>query len=1103
MGVDKKNITAGTLSVILKDFKPSYITPKMYGAVGDGVADDTAAIQKCIDENDTVFFPAGVYAVKHLELHENSAILGENRTNTIIRRHEDVKLEDYPLHHRQNFLIGYNAQAHEDERIKNIEISNLTVDGMGERYSYRENPNAELMAGRQYHNILIRAVDGVRLVNVCSKNALYDGANISACNDVLVQDCIFENNGANIANITRNALSISGRYWSDKAQKNLQMYCRNIRILNNTMRGSKDEGMQFGSCAEIIIDGNNCYENGDAGIEGTEYITGDTYILEGGKYIITKNIVHDNGNRGITDYHKYKDGTNIDYIIEGNVIYNQVGNNIGIEARGNSSVSIKGNHIIDGEKPIVVTGAKQITFIGNVIKNPRKSVAIMASDVAIASDNIIVGDDNDSGILTKAKTANISDNYFEGLKSGGAVYYQGTNGVLTVKNNTILNCSTAVCVDRDNDEVVLEGNRAYDNRSGEDRKYTYFLHGGRLNAGKTDEREIHIKSVKYINNSYGNFKHLKKRLFTFDNEVEILDGVNEAGTKEVISKLLGSSIVSNQEIDLQELTKLVKAELAKENTENKSISDEKPSDDSTEGEEDKKGKDPIQSVEVASLNLLAFKDMEAQEFNGVSISVKDNLITLNGTLTANTDKWSLLNAQTSPMLEAGDYWLGIKEVSGSVEGANNSQWYYYGSSGAVNLGKFGEKNQKVKLTTAQNRNKFFLRTPATFNNYQFYLHMNQGESLQEYIPYGEKKTISVDSTVDAFEREVFEVANKVRALQTEDTLTFAMLTDMHVYPSYDENDSSVNQFKEQIEHIGAVNQYVDYDGLVLGGDYVNTQWLWKNKTISNEEYGAEVKKYASMFVDTGIESLYPIMGNHDSGFKPNLTGSKEVGREYSSFAMYENNLGELINSNSRIVRTAGKPYYYADFAEKKLRLISIATNVDNNDSEIKGVPYEVAVFLKNTLESLPIDYDVMVFGHIPFSLFKTALGKHSNTARTISILNGFHNHEIVDLDGTSTDCDFRNKTGKVIAYISGHYHGDRIVLPTDERAVFAFPEVTMGSAGYLGNKVINSGDYYFEADTPSRELGTITQDLWDSIIYNAKTKKLHIIRYGAGTDREV
>lgn len=59
-----------------------YVTPEDYGAVGDGVTDDTAAIKQCLLENDYVYFPRGRYRMTEpLEINrDNITIVGEGGT---------------------------------------------------------------------------------------------------------------------------------------------------------------------------------------------------------------------------------------------------------------------------------------------------------------------------------------------------------------------------------------------------------------------------------------------------------------------------------------------------------------------------------------------------------------------------------------------------------------------------------------------------------------------------------------------------------------------------------------------------------------------------------------------------------------------------------------------------------------------------------------------------------------------------------------------------------------------------------------------------------------------------------------------------------------
>lgn len=93
-------------------------------AVGDGVTDDTAAIQACIDYAHTnfnrgvIFFPFGNYVSKQLTLYDNISIVGFSPETTAIFLNSE---EEKPL-----FTVANNAQGFLSD---NISFNNITISG--------------------------------------------------------------------------------------------------------------------------------------------------------------------------------------------------------------------------------------------------------------------------------------------------------------------------------------------------------------------------------------------------------------------------------------------------------------------------------------------------------------------------------------------------------------------------------------------------------------------------------------------------------------------------------------------------------------------------------------------------------------------------------------------------------------------------------------------------------------------------------------------------------------------------------------------------------------------------------------------------------------
>ncbi len=138
------------------------ISVKDFGAVGNGIADDTQAIQEALNNasGKTVLFPTGTYAVGSLEVKENATLIGTNAT---------LKAK-YPV--TRFFMVGQGNRFNYEQMApdyyehkapgKNVSVSGLTFDG-----------NNQVLTGifiiNGSENI---SIQNVTIQNISSKKAL-------------------------------------------------------------------------------------------------------------------------------------------------------------------------------------------------------------------------------------------------------------------------------------------------------------------------------------------------------------------------------------------------------------------------------------------------------------------------------------------------------------------------------------------------------------------------------------------------------------------------------------------------------------------------------------------------------------------------------------------------------------------------------------------------------------------------------------------------------------------------------------------------------------------------------------------------------------------
>ncbi|MEF3310809.1 glycosyl hydrolase family 28-related protein [Paenibacillus sp. GYB004] len=186
------NVPEGLLTNVNRKLAELFpmVNVKWFGALGNGVKDDTQAIQQAINfantaaEKPIVFFPAGTY------------IVSPTRTTRIVL-HSGIRLTGS---HAAVIRVKNNAGDYEtifgpatnNTYIENVSISNLTID---QNASNNTTCNVTVAdnGSRQYAIAIYRfqhvIVDNVRFVSICGINAVTlngDGSKFA-----VVRDCFF------------------------------------------------------------------------------------------------------------------------------------------------------------------------------------------------------------------------------------------------------------------------------------------------------------------------------------------------------------------------------------------------------------------------------------------------------------------------------------------------------------------------------------------------------------------------------------------------------------------------------------------------------------------------------------------------------------------------------------------------------------------------------------------------------------------------------------------------------------------------------------------------------------------------------------------------
>lgn len=353
-------------------------------------------------------------------------------------------------------------------------------------------------------------------------------------------------------------------------------------------------------------------------------------------------------------------------------------------------------------------------------------------------------------------------------------------------------------------------------------------------------------------------------------------------------------------------------------------------------------------------------------------------------------------------------------------------------------------------------------------------------------------TITHASIPEYVKAAALEVAKKVRALQSDSTITFVAMSDAHqLDTSADINTGNL--------HAGMAAKVLAYalpniDFCCYLGDY--TAGSSTTTLDEGKQHFAEI----NADIDEAFSRIpqFRTLGNHDSlQYSKGQNGSVLEAEElYSLCGKY--NTGATMGSTTQ-------GYCYRDFPAKKLRVICLNT-AENSEKEY--VSDAQKLWFANTLKSVGTqsDWNVIILSHHPLDWGGVCILSNIVHAyvdgSSITVSNG----NIVSFSG-------RNNA-KIIAAVHGHTHCFKSAklnyISNSVGTEYDVYRVATPNMCYARNNEYGQNgttEYYGvefgESTTYNKTSGTASDTAFVVNVVDTAHKVFHSICYGAGYDRTI
>lgn len=319
-----------------------------------------------------------------------------------------------------------------------------------------------------------------------------------------------------------------------------------------------------------------------------------------------------------------------------------------------------------------------------------------------------------------------------------------------------------------------------------------------------------------------------------------------------------------------------------------------------------------------------------------------------------------------------------------------------------------------------------------------------------------------------FEEEMDDTITKVLALRTEPSIVFPIVTDIHYRYN---NLLPAEQFDRTMDNILYFTKHVKCDFVINLGDSSDGR---ADRTTQIAYCNEQAKRFAEISIP-----YYFVSGNHElniySGGGYNGTDKMNIEQLYTLFF---NCLPQAVTRNPDNYTD-----YYVDIPAYNVRLVILNMCHPNTSSLSNAyhVDSSTVSWYQNT--ALDSSKTILLFTH------------YSPIANSNSYPTVYGDTNIGQI-ATITETFVNN--GGTLINIYGHSHADfKFTSP--------YLQISLCCAKCHQTDISTSAYDYLRLNSdivsPTRELGTVSEDCWTVAVLRPLSGKLDLIRFGAGSDR--